>query len=51
MRYKKWSGQFNLIILLFASSEQDYLDVTSQDEIAKILLEQKKKVLMAKYAL
>lgn len=33
------------------ANEQDYLDVTSQEEIAKILLEQKKKTLMAKYAL
>ena len=34
-----------------AGNDQDYLDVTSQEDIAKILLEQKKKALMAKYAL
>lgn len=32
-------------------SQHDYLDVTPQDEIAKLLLEQKKKALMAKYSL
>jgi len=31
--------------------QDDYLDVTSQEEIGKMLLEQKKKALMAKYAL
>ena len=31
--------------------EQDYLDVTSQKEIGRLLLEQKKKALMAKYSL
>ena len=38
-------------VLTGITNEQDYLDVTSQEDIAKILLEQKKKALMVKYAL